>query len=191
MKKGGLIPPPLPSRIARLDLAVASVHVDFYTRNVRRILRGQESDHTGYFLGLPESLHRNPRNYIFRELVHGFLRQTSLSKEGGDNRPGATVFTRMPRPTSSPAAVRARERSAALVAAYALVPGEPLRSTTLVFKIIEAPSFRKGSAFWMVKYAPLILVSNCSSKALSEVSAKGANFAMPAFTNKTSILPSF
>ena len=36
--------------------------------------------------------------------------------------PGATVFTRMPRPTSSAAAVLARERSAALVAEYALVP---------------------------------------------------------------------
>ena len=36
--------------------------------------------------------------------------------------PGATVFTRMPRPTSSAAVVRAKERSAALVADYALIP---------------------------------------------------------------------
>src|SRR2546429_2289409 len=39
--------------------------------------------------------------------------------------------------------------------------------------------------------SPLMLVSNCSSKRLSGVSASGANFATPAFTYKTSILPSF
>jgi hypothetical protein len=37
----------------------------------------------------------------------------------------------------------------------------------------------------------LILISNCSSYVPSDVSASGANFATPAFTNKTSILPSF
>ena len=35
---------------------------------------------------------------------------------------GATMFTRMPRPASSAAAVRPKERSAALVAEYALAP---------------------------------------------------------------------
>src|SRR5437899_3143364 len=54
----------------------------------------------------------------------------------------------------------------------------------------DAPSFKKGSAFWMVKYAPLMLMSNCSSYALSVVSAKGAKVTIPAFTNNTSILPS-
>src|SRR5438105_10453890 len=34
-------------------------------------------------------------------------------------------------------------------------------------------------------------MSNCSSYRLSEVSANGANFATPAFTNQTSILPNF
>src|SRR2546425_1143213 len=43
----------------------------------------------------------------------------------------------------------------------------------------------------MVKYAPLMLMSNCSSYTLSDVSASGANFATPAFTNNTSILPNF
>src|SRR5438270_7857111 len=43
----------------------------------------------------------------------------------------------------------------------------------------------------MVKYAPLMLMSNCSSYVLSDVSASDANFATPAFTNNTSILPSF
>src|SRR2546429_4106461 len=57
--------------------------------------------------------------------------------------------------------------------------------------MIDAPSFRNGIAFCTVKYAPLMLVSNCSSKRLSGVSASGANFATPAFTNKTSILPNF
>src|SRR6266849_5138184 len=114
-----------------------------------------------------------------------------LPKIGVTIGPGATVLTRMPRPASSTAAVRAKERSAAFVAEYALAPAVPFRSATLVFKMIDAPSFSSGRTFWIVKYAPLILISNCSSYVLSDVSASGANFATPAFTNKTSILPSF
>src|SRR5216684_4837591 len=114
-----------------------------------------------------------------------------LPKIGVTIGPGATVFTRMPRPANSAAAVLARERSAAFVAEYALAPVVPLLSATLVFKMIDAPSFSNGSAFWSVKYAPLMLMSNCSSYTLSAVSASGANFATPAFTNNTSILPSF
>src|SRR5216684_2720020 len=114
-----------------------------------------------------------------------------LPKIGVTIGPGATVFTRIPRPTSSAAAVLARERSAAFVAEYALVPAVPWLSATLVFKMIDAPSFSRGSAFWIVKYAPLMLMSNCSSYTLSDVSASGENFATPAFTNNTSILPSF
>src|SRR3989441_1142426 len=114
-----------------------------------------------------------------------------LPKIGVTIGPGATVFTRMPRPANSAAAVRAKERSAAFVAEYALVPAVPFLSATLVFKMIDAPSFSSGSAFWIVKYAPLMLMSNCSSYRLSGVSASGANFATPAFTNSTSIFPSF
>src|SRR6266852_582231 len=105
--------------------------------------------------------------------------------------PGATVFTRIPRSTSSAAAVLAKERNAAFVAEYALAPAIPVLPATLVFKMIDAPSFSSGSAFWIVKYAPLMLMSNFSSYRLSDVSASGANFATPAFTNNTSILPNF
>jgi len=80
----------------------------------------------------------------------------------------------MPRPANPAAAVLGRERSAAFVAEYALVPAVPLLSATLVFKMIGAPSFSNGSAFWIVKYAPLILMSNCSSYTLSDVSASAA-----------------
>src|SRR6266436_5022321 len=114
-----------------------------------------------------------------------------LPKIGVTIGPGATAFTRMPRPTNSAAAVLAKERSAAFVAEYALAPAVPVLPATLVFKMIDAPSFSRGSAFWIVKYAPLMLISNCSSYRLSDVSASGANFATPAFTNSTSILPSF
>jgi len=41
------------------------------------------------------------------------------------------VFTPMPRPANSAAAVLARERSAAYVAEYALVLGVPLLSATV------------------------------------------------------------
>jgi hypothetical protein len=74
-----------------------------------------------------------------------------LPKIGVTIGPGATVFTRMPRSANSEAAVRAKERKAAFVAAYALVPAVPLLSATLVFRMIDAPSFNHGSAFWIVK----------------------------------------
>src|SRR5262245_12185488 len=67
-----------------------------------------------------------------------------LSKIGVKIGPGATVLTRMPRSTSSAAAVRARQRNAALVAEYALVPMSPLVSATLVFRMIGPPSFKRG-----------------------------------------------
>ena len=54
--------------------------------------------------------------------------------------PGATVLTRRPRPASSAAVVRAKERIAALVAEYALVPGVPVWPAALVFRMIDAPS---------------------------------------------------
>src|SRR5438067_9256549 len=58
-----------------------------------------------------------------------------LSKIGVAIGPGATVLTRMPRPASSAAVVRARDRNAALVAAYTLAPAVPFWSTTLVFRM--------------------------------------------------------
>ena len=53
----------------------------------------------------------------------------------------------MPRSTNSAAAVLASERKAAFVAAYALAPAVPFLSATLVFRMIEAPSFSKGIDF--------------------------------------------
>ena len=80
-----------------------------------------------------------------------------LSMIGVTIGPGATVLTRMPRPASSAAVVRAKERSATLVAEYALAPAVPVWPATLVFKMIDAPSFSSGRAFWMVKY----VLSSC------------------------------
>ena len=55
----------------------------------------------------------------------------------------------------------------------------------------DAPSLRKGIAFWIVKNAPFALMSKFLSYISSVVSAKDAKFATPAFTNKMSIFPSF
>jgi hypothetical protein len=63
-----------------------------------------------------------------------------LSLIGVTIGPGATALTRMPRPASSAAVVRARERRAALVAEYALVPAVPFWPAKLVFRMIEARS---------------------------------------------------
>src|SRR5437870_9068940 len=135
------------SRPSDSDLSHPAVYVDFHARDVRRILRSQKRHGSCHFLGLPKPLHRNLRNYFLREFIDGFLRQSVLPKIGVTIGPGATVFTRMPRPANSAAAVLARERSAAFVAEYALVPVVPLLSATLVFKMIDAPSFSNGSAF--------------------------------------------
>lgn len=45
-------PPPLMREWPPVNLAQATTHVDFYARNVRRGLRGQERYRRGYFLGL-------------------------------------------------------------------------------------------------------------------------------------------
>ena len=101
----------------------AAVHVDFHARDVRRILRSQKRHGAGHFLGLSKPLHRNLRDDVLREFIDGFLSAgRSFRKIGVTIGPGATALTRMPRPTSSAAAVLARERSAALVAEYALAP---------------------------------------------------------------------
>ncbi len=61
--------------------------------------------------------------------------------------PGLTAFTRMPRPTNSAAIERVNDRSAAFVAAYTVPFTTPDSPATEVFKMMDAPSFKNGSAF--------------------------------------------
>ena len=141
-------------------------------------------------LGLSKPLHRNLRSDFLRELVNGFLWQPGPPEIGVTIGPGATVFTRMRRSASSAAAVRAKERSAAFVR---------LRTgPRSIFAVCHAgiqddrrALIQQRQCFLNREIRSLDVNSNCSSYELSDVSASGANFTTPAFTNNTSMLPSF
>src|SRR5205085_1360067 len=60
-----------------------------------------------------------------------------------------------------------------------------------VLRMIEALSFKSGSAFWIVKYAPLKLMSMMPSNSSSVTASTGANLPTPALTKSTSIWPNF
>jgi len=69
--------------------------------------------------------------------------------------PGLTAFTRMRRSFSSVVHVRANERTAAFVALYTLLAGNPLLPTIDALRMIDAPSGISGSAFCTVNSSPL------------------------------------
>ena len=54
---------------------------------------------------------------------------------------------------------------------------------------MDAPSFRCGSAFWMVKYAPLKLAFMTVSKSTSLISLSGLSTTSPALMKRMSTLP--
>src|SRR5439155_17320268 len=103
--------------------------------------------------------------------------------------PGLTAFPRMRRSLRSVVNVRAKERTAALVALYTLFDANPLLPTTEAFRMIDAPSESSGSAFCTVNRTPLTLMSKIESKNSSVIVPKGAYFAAPAFANTISSLP--
>src|SRR5579872_793522 len=70
-----------------LDLPVSAVNIEFDARDVGRILRCQERDGAGYFLGLSEAFHRNPREHVLREFIEAFLGQSRLVEDRRNDRP--------------------------------------------------------------------------------------------------------
>ncbi len=80
--------------------------------------------------------------------------------------PGLTTFTRILRALRSVVHVRAKDRSAALVALYTLRPANPFEPTTDEVRMIDAPSGMSGRAFCTVKSVPFTLMSKCRSKCL-------------------------
>ena len=62
-----------------------------------------------------------------------------LPKIGVSMGPGVTALTRISRGSSSAASVRANDRTAALAAPYAALPGIPLTLAIEVVKTIEPP----------------------------------------------------
>jgi hypothetical protein len=110
-------------------------------------------------------------------------------KMGVATGPGLTALTRMPRPISSADSVRANERTAALVAAYTLLPGMPSSLAPEVVSTIEAPSRSTGCAFSTVCSTPLTLMSKSLSKCSFVIAASGKNSATPALANRMSTPP--
>src|SRR5216110_971357 len=98
--------PPLPlSRDWRSDLPHSAVHIDFHAGDVRRVFGSQERHRAGHFLRLAQPLHGHLGNDFLCEFIDGFFGSPVFPKMGVTIGPGATVFTRIPRPTSSAAAV--------------------------------------------------------------------------------------
>src|ERR1700729_1775607 len=61
--------------------------------------------------------------------------------------PGPSTFTRIFLPFSSLSHVRAKERNAALLAAYTPKPGKPFTEATDPVMMIDPPSLNSGKAF--------------------------------------------
>ena len=95
-------------------------------------------------------------------------------------------FTRIPRPLSSLAQVRAYARTAAFDAPYAPMPTAPLSPELELVRITEAPWLRSGRAFCTVRTVPLTLMSKSLSWTSSVSSSTVASSLTPALATTTS-----
>src|SRR5258705_821588 len=105
--------------------------------------------------------------------------------------PGLTTFDRMRRSLSSTVHVRTNDRKAAFVAPYTPWAAVPLEPATEPVRMIDPPSFRRGSAFCTAKRAPLTFVSINFAKCSSVMLPKEARSKMPALAKTMSIRPLF
>ena len=94
------------------DLYQPAIYVDLHARDVGRILRSQESHDARHFFGFVQKRFIEDSSQLFPVKIGRSLPATApvLPRLALAIGPGATVFTRMPRPTSSAAAVLASER---------------------------------------------------------------------------------
>ncbi len=100
--------------------------------------------------------------------------------------PGDTALTRIPRGASSTANVRAKDRSAALVAPAAASIGIPLTLEIAVVRTTAPPRLINGASFWTAKNDPFAFTLNTSSYMASVVCSKGAKSPTPALTKRRS-----
>src|ERR1019366_1128059 len=103
--------------------------------------------------------------------------------------PGDSTFTRMPVPFRSSAQVRARLRTAALLALYTLIVGAPVVPALEPVRMIEPPLPISGSAFWTVKIVPFTLVSKVSSMCSAVILPSGSGLPAPALAKTMSRVP--
>ncbi len=89
--------------------------------------------------------------------------------------PGLITLIRMPRPFRSAIQLRAKERTAALLALYIDKDGKPFIEAIDPVRITDALSVNSGSAFWTVNSRPRTLVLKILSKCSSVISPKLPN----------------
>ena len=99
--------------------------------------------------------------------------------------PGLMLFTRIFRSFRSFVQLRANDLTAALAAAYTLVPAYPLRCAFEAMRMIEPPARIRGSAFWTVNSVPLTLRLSVSSTNFSEINPIGLSTSPPPALAKT------
>lgn len=99
-----------------LDLADPPAHFNFHPGDVRSLRTGKKENGITNLLGLTKPFHRDLCENALGHCVHGFFGQPQPSIDRRRDGPGLTALTRIPRPTSSAAATRTRDRTAALLA---------------------------------------------------------------------------
>ena len=105
---------------------------------------------------------------------------------GVSTGPGLRPLTRIPRGSSSADSVRASDSRAALLAAYTLLVGRPMRALTEPQRIIEDGLFSSGSSAWIKKNGPFRLMFIRRSQASSCQASSGACVTSPALRNTAS-----
>ena len=114
------------------------------TRSVGRQKRHDTCD----FPGAAETLHGHHGREVGHR-PHRLQRAGRVIVDGREDRPGLTVFTRMPIPVSSTDAVERMNgvRPSKPVTLSSLVDAMPAETCASPLKMTDAPSFRNGSAF--------------------------------------------
>ncbi len=103
--------------------------------------------------------------------------------------PGITVFTRIPRCTSSVANTFAMPVIPALDAEYAADPALPSSRMTEPLSTIDPPADISGSAAWTVRKTAVRLVRRIASNAAAVVPPSGVDPEIPALANTISSEP--
>jgi hypothetical protein len=93
----------------------ATVHEEFRAGHETALVGGEEQDRVGDVVRRADAAERDPRHQELLDLL-GLGAADRFVQPGVSIVPGLTALTRMPRPFSSVAQVRAKDRSAALVA---------------------------------------------------------------------------
>ena len=109
---------------------------------------------------------------LWKQSRPSFLESSHLRSWQYLSVPGLMTLTLI-FPLRSAVQVRAKERTAALLALYTLVPGNPVTPAIELFRMIDPPSFISGRAFCTVNKVPRTLTLNVSSKPFSVIEPSG------------------